>query len=70
LQTTEKKIFIIAGESSGDFHAANLIKELSRINPEIQVKGIGGSELESANVNLIHNFKEINFIGFTKVLKI
>lgn len=69
MQTTEKKIFIIAGESSGDFHAANLIKELSRINPEIQVKGIGGSELESANVNLIHNFKEINFIGFTKVIK-
>lgn len=69
MQTTEKKIFIVAGESSGDFHAANVINELKRIRPEISVTGIGGAELENAGVKLIHNFKEINFIGFTKVIK-
>lgn len=69
MQTTEKKIIIVAGESSGDFHAAKLIRELKRIRPEIQVTGIGGAELENAGVKLIHNFKEINFIGFTKVIK-
>ena len=69
MQTIEKKIFIVAGESSGDFHASNVIKELNRINPAIQVTGIGGAELESAGVKLIHNFKEINYIGFTQVIK-
>jgi lipid-A-disaccharide synthase len=69
LQTTEKKIFIVAGESSGDFHAANVIKELNRMHPAIIVQGIGGAELESAGVKLEHNFKEINYIGFTKVIK-
>jgi len=70
LQKNDKnKIFIVAGESSGDFHASNLIKELKRIKPEIQVSGIGGSELENAGATLVHNFKEINFIGFTKVIK-
>jgi lipid-A-disaccharide synthase len=69
LQETEKKIFIVAGESSGDFHGANVIRALSRINPAISVTGIGGAELESAGVKLIHNFREINFIGFTKVIK-
>lgn len=69
MQTREKKIFIVAGESSGDFHAANVIRELKQINPDIYVQGIGGAELESAGINLIHNFKEINYIGFTKVIK-
>ncbi len=68
MQTTEKKIFIVAGESSGDFHAANVIRELNRMHPAIIVQGIGGAELENAGVKLIHNFKEINYIGFTKVI--
>lgn len=68
MQTTDKKIFIVAGESSGDFHAANVIRELNRMYPEIKVQGIGGAELEGAGTNLIHNFKEINYIGFTKVI--
>ena len=69
MQTDGKKIFIIAGESSGDFHASNLIKELERIRSGVQVFGIGGIELENAGVKIIHNLKEINFIGFTKVIK-
>lgn len=64
-----KKIFIIAGESSGDFHAANLINELTMLKSGAEIQGIGGSELKNAGVNLVHNFKEINFVGFTKVIK-
>ncbi len=69
MQTTEKKIFIIAGESSGDFHAANVINELKRIHSEISVTGSDGAELDNAGVKLVHNFKEINFIRFKKVIK-
>ena len=69
LNTDRKKIFIIAGESSGDFHAANLIKELNLLNSDLDVTGIGGIELKSAGVKLVHDFKEINFVGFTKVIK-
>lgn len=65
----QKKIFIVAGESSGDFHAANLIRELDQLHDDISYYGIGGAELQSAGVSIIHNFKEINFIGFTKVVK-
>lgn len=69
MKREEKKIFIIAGESSGDFHAANVIKELNSICNNINYYGIGGTELENAGLKLIHNFREINFIGFTKVIK-
>jgi lipid-A-disaccharide synthase len=69
LTTTNKKIFIVAGESSGDFHAANVVNSLNEITSEISFFGIGGAELEKSGVKLIHDFKEINFIGFTKVIK-
>jgi len=69
LNTQNKKIFIIAGESSGDFHAANLVNELKLLNKNIDVTGIGGTELKNAGVKLIRDFKEINFVGFTKVIK-
>ena len=37
-----KKIFVIAGEPSGDLHASNLVKEIKHINPSIEIKGWGG----------------------------
>jgi len=69
LENKAKKIFIIAGESSGDFHAANLVKEIKSFRNDIDFFGIGGSELKTQGVTLVHDYHEINFIGFTKVIK-
>jgi len=33
------KVFIISGEASGDLHGANLVKELRRQEPSLQLKG-------------------------------
>ena len=35
-----KHIFIIAGESSGDQHAANYVKEHKKLNPNIYFSGL------------------------------
>lgn len=64
-----KRVFIIAGEASGDSHAGALIEKLKLLNPVINVSGIGGKELESRGVNIIYPYSEVNFIGFTAVLK-
>jgi lipid-A-disaccharide synthase len=64
-----KRVFIIAGEASGDSHAGALIEKLKSLNPAINVSGIGGKELESRGVNVIYPYREVNFIGFTAVLK-
>lgn len=69
MKKEEKKIFIVAGESSGDFHAANLIKEIKSLRNDIDFFGIGGSELKAQDVTLVHDYHEINYIGFTKVIK-
>lgn len=67
-------ILILAGEASGDFHAAALVRNLRRIRPDITVSGIGGDRLRDAGMNLLHHYKQINTIalseGFGKVRNI
>ena len=64
-----KKIFIIAGEKSGDTHASNLIKELKKSNPTLEIHGLGGPQMKEAGCNLFFNMMDISVIGFIEVLK-
>ncbi|MFA5038218.1 MAG: lipid-A-disaccharide synthase [Candidatus Omnitrophota bacterium] len=64
-----KKILIVAGEASGDLHAANLLKEIRRINPEIHAFGLGGSRLREAGAEIWHDLTELAVVGFVEVLK-
>ena len=63
------KIFVFAGESSGDMHAASLIRELKKLTPEISITGIGGSEMLKENAELLYDLKQVNFIGFSSVIR-
>ncbi len=63
------RIFIIAGETSGDLHASHLIQNIKSKFNNILFYGIGGQNLESNGVKLIFNYKELNYIGFGSVLK-
>lgn len=62
------KIFIVAGEASGDMHAASLIKEMKNLNKEISFRGIGGPEMKKENVELLYGIEDVNFIGFSSVI--
>ncbi|MCB0728052.1 MAG: lipid-A-disaccharide synthase [Ignavibacteriae bacterium] len=64
-----KKIFVFAGESSGDMHAASLIRELKNLIPEISITGIGGPEMLKENADLLYDLKQVNFIGFSSVIR-
>lgn len=62
------KIFVIAGESSGDHHAGNLLSELRKIHPDLQIKGWGGDALRAAGTDILVPFEKANFMGFTEVV--
>ena len=51
---TSKNIFIIAGEASGDQHAANYVKQHLKINPDIKLKSFN-NKLTKKNINQIAN---------------
>lgn len=64
------KYYIIAGETSGDLHGANLIKALKKEDSNAVFKIVGGSQMEEAahQKALIHT-SEMAFMGFVEVIK-
>lgn len=59
---------ISAGEASGDFHAANLVKALHKIDPTIHVNGMGSDKMREAGVELLYDCREIAVMGIIEVL--
>lgn len=62
------RYYFIAGEASGDLHAANLIKELSKIDAEAVFQGFGGDLMGQAGMQVVKNYREMAFMGFIPVL--
>ncbi|MBN1385325.1 MAG: lipid-A-disaccharide synthase [Elusimicrobia bacterium] len=57
------KIFISAGDPSGDLHGSNLIKQLKLQNPGVSVSGFGGSKM-SAVSDILDKVADSSIIGF------
>ncbi len=63
-----KHVVVIAGEESGDMHAADFIRELKQRHSDIKITGIGGQHMEQAGVKLINDLARHAVTGFTEVL--
>jgi lipid-A-disaccharide synthase len=64
------RVLVVAGEASGDLHAARLVSALRASGVEVEAFGLGGDELAAAGVELLAHSKEIAVVGITEVLKI
>jgi lipid-A-disaccharide synthase len=64
----QRRIFIIAGEPSGDQHAAKYIKKHADINPNIIFDAFGQNDIKKTNANLIYDTEKISVIGIIEVL--
>ncbi|MDD2752694.1 MAG: lipid-A-disaccharide synthase [Candidatus Omnitrophica bacterium] len=65
----KKQILIVCGEASGDLNAANLAREILKINPEIKISAVGSSLLRQAGAEIFYDIKGLSVIGFFDVLK-
>lgn len=63
------KYYIIAGERSGDLHAANLIRQLRAKDPAAQIRGWGGDMMQAEGMDLVRHYSDMAFMGFAEVLK-
>ncbi len=66
--TMLKHIYIIAGEDSGDFLGAQLIKALKVQNPDIQISGIGGALMQGEGLQSLFPMKDLSVMGVMEVL--
>ncbi len=63
-----KNVVIVAGEASGDAHAARLITELKKLDENISVRGMGGEHLRKAGVDVFIDMSELAVVGIVEVL--
>jgi lipid-A-disaccharide synthase len=62
------KYYIIAGEASGDVHAANLIHSIRQKDAEAEIKAWGGDRMEAQGAEIVKHYRDLAFMGFVEVL--
>jgi lipid-A-disaccharide synthase len=64
------KYYFIAGEASGDMHAANCMRELKRLDASASFAFTGGEQMEECTgVKATIHIRQMAFMGFVDVLK-
>lgn len=63
------KVMIIAGEASGDLHGSGLVRELLKLQPDLELFGVGGDKMQQQGVDLRYHINEMSVLGFVDVLK-
>jgi len=66
---TLKRLVIIAGEESGDAHAAHFVRELKTRHDNLDISGIGGQHMQDAGVHLISDLARFGVTGLSEVIQ-
>lgn len=63
------KFFMLAGEASGDTHAAKLISALKALDPSSRCIGMGGPKMAAAGLEVAKDLDGMQVVGFWEVAK-
>jgi lipid-A-disaccharide synthase len=62
------RIYVSAGEPSGDAHAAAVVTALRRRLPAAQFEAFGGASLEAAGATVLDRMERFSVVGFVEAL--
>ncbi len=64
------KLFFVAGEPSGDAHAADVIGEILKIRPDAEIHAYGGERMKAAGAKIHFDLTSLSSIGLDWVRNI
>ena len=64
-----KKVFLVAGEASGDQHGSVWIQALKTKFPDCELLCWGGDKMQAAGAKLLSHYRDRNIMGLVEVLK-
>jgi lipid-A-disaccharide synthase len=64
-----REVLIVAGEASGDLHAAGFASALHQLRPDLSLVGIGGARMEASGVALLDRTDRMAVMGFVEVVR-
>lgn len=62
-------LLIVAGEHSGDEHAALMLDDMRARQPNLKVACLGGGKLQDAGAQLLYDLNAVSIIGFIEVVR-
>jgi lipid-A-disaccharide synthase len=62
-------VMILAGEASGDAHAAEFVEQIKQIDADIRISGMGSSEMKKAGVEVFFDSSIIAVMGLVEIIK-
>lgn len=62
------RYYLIAGEPSGDMHAANLMRSLKAQDPHAEFRYYGGDKMQAEGGVLVRHYRDTAVMGFINVL--
>lgn len=62
-------LLVIAGEHSGDQHAAAMVRGALAARPDLKIAALGGPELVAAGAQVLHDLTASSVVGLVEVLK-
>lgn len=62
------RVFIIAGEASGDFLGGQLLGSLKKTQPNLEIAGIGGQEMAHHGLNSLFPMEDLSLFGLVEIL--
>jgi lipid-A-disaccharide synthase len=68
VRMSARRVLLVAGEASGDLHGAMLVDALHRLDPTIEVAGVGGSRLRAAGMQILVDTAAVATMGFVEIL--
>jgi lipid-A-disaccharide synthase len=64
----EVDVLVVAGEHSGDQHAAKVVAELLKVRPDLRVVAFGGPQLRAAGAQLLMDMTTFSAVGIVEIL--
>jgi len=59
---------LVAGEASGDLHAANLMREIKRLDSDAAFRFFGGDKMAAVGGTPVMHYRDMAYMGFVDVL--
>jgi len=63
------KLYVIAGEASGDLHGSNLIAAFRRMDKDANIRAWGGDLMEKSGAHIVKHYRDLAFMGFIEVVQ-
>ena len=64
-----QRVLVLAGEASGDHHAARVVEAMRARRDTLEFVGLGGPDLARAGVHLLEGLDRLAVMGFAEVVK-